>query len=125
MNIENVIESGKEAMKNSLKPCPFCGCNVINLHQETYADGYFWAWFECRLCGARGQTRRYMGVTFDPTLRDTWNNRKESGGGRMNEKHIEILESLKAEAEKYSTQPQEVKDALGAAIKALKSGGKI
>lgn len=43
----------------------------------------------------------------------------------MNEKHIEILESLKAEAEKYSTQPQKVKDALGAAINALKSGGKI
>lgn len=38
----------------------------------------------------------------------------------MNEKHIKILETLKAEAEKYSTQPQEVKDALAAAIVALK-----
>lgn len=40
----------------------------------------------------------------------------------MNEKHIKILEALKAEAEKYSTQPQEVKNALGAAIEALKAG---
>lgn len=78
MKIENVIESGTEAMKKALKPCPFCGCNVINLHQETNADGYFFAWFECRACGARGQTRRYMGVTFDPTLRDTWNSRKST-----------------------------------------------
>lgn len=37
----------------------------------------------------------------------------------MNKKHIDVLKTLKAEAEKYSTHPQEVKDALGAAIKAL------
>lgn len=38
----------------------------------------------------------------------------------MNKKHIEILEDLKTEAEKYSTQPQEVVEAISAAIKALK-----
>lgn len=41
----------------------------------------------------------------------------------MIEKHIKVLETLKAEAEKYSTHPQEVKDALGAGIDALKAGG--
>lgn len=34
-------------------------------------------------------------------------------------KHIDVLKDLKAEAEKFSTHPQEVKDALGAAIKTL------
>lgn len=43
------------------------------------------------------------------------------GGGMMNKKHIEVLKALKAEAEKYSTHPQEVKDALGAAINALEA----
>lgn len=37
----------------------------------------------------------------------------------MNKKHIEVLKDLKAEAEKYSTHPQEIKDALGTAIKVM------
>lgn len=41
----------------------------------------------------------------------------------MNKKHIDVLKDLKAEAEKFSTHPQEVKDALGAGIEALKAGG--
>ena len=73
--LKDVIDKGQEAHERALKPCPFCVGRKISLHQEKDADGYWRYYFSCCACEAQSSVRSYPRATFDPNLRELWNNR--------------------------------------------------
>ncbi|MBR4555552.1 MAG: Lar family restriction alleviation protein [Ruminococcus sp.] len=63
-----------KAMAKALKPCPFCGCQSVGLHQEVNADGEYLMYIECNCCGARGSLSKFPYPQF-ADVKHTWNNR--------------------------------------------------